>query len=286
MTYEISASGSPIGSNGGDVHEAGSYVDWPAIVAGAVFAAALSLIMFAFGGAVGLSMTSPYRGEGIGATWLAVIAGLWFVWVMVSSFGLGGYLAGRMRHRAGDATAPEVEARDGAHGLMVWAISVLFGAALAAAGVGGMLGVGGPVADRAVEVASQADVSYFADKLLRGAAIDAAAQQEIASIVTRSAAEGTIVEADRACVASMIAERTGMEAAEARARVESVMAEIDAARASSLAAAERARVTGVVMGFITAASLILGAAVAYATATLGGRHRDEGLGFDALLLGR
>ena len=53
------------------------------------------------------------------AFWLAIAAGIWFAWVMVTSFGAGGYLAGRMRRHAGDAKPDEVKLRDGAHGVLV-----------------------------------------------------------------------------------------------------------------------------------------------------------------------
>ena len=46
-------------------NEAGAYVDWPAIVAGAVIASAISFVLFAFGTAVGLSITSPYPSESV-----------------------------------------------------------------------------------------------------------------------------------------------------------------------------------------------------------------------------
>ena len=42
---------------------------------------------------------------------VAVTVGLWTAWVVVSSFMAGGYLAGRLRRRAFDATAHEVEVR-------------------------------------------------------------------------------------------------------------------------------------------------------------------------------
>ena len=271
--------------------ETGSYVDWAAILAGAIFAAALSFILLSFGGAVGLSMASPYRGEGVSATWATIAAGIWFIWVMISSFGAGGYLAGRMRRRAGDATADEVEARDGAHGLMVWATGSLVATMLAFGGLGGALGgaalIGGSAAGKAAEVASEADLGYYADLLIRGGAteaggpIDDATRAEIAGIVGRSLTTGEIVERDKAYLATLVAEASGLDEAAARARVDEVVAEIDEARAAALAAVERARVAGVIFGFIAAATLIASAAAAYFSATGGGGHRDQGLGFAA-----
>ena len=322
-----------------------SYIDWPAILAGGVFALALGFLLISFGASLGLSLTSPYRGEGVSAGWLAIAAGIWFAWVMVTSFGAGGYLAGRMRRRAGDATAPEVEVRDGTHGLMVWATGALAGAVLAATGVGGLVGVGasaaGSAADLASEAAEAVNPDYFANVMLRGSAsdqaetaaeseaatggeteaatatgtttspdgqttdgealaqtpapqptaapeqtataqaIDPAVQQQVATIIVRSAARGEMPERDRSHLAQLVASNTDLDQDDARTRVDEVNAEIDAARAEALEAVEQARVAGVVFGFIAAATLLIGAVAAFFAAAAGGRHRDEGLGFDA-----
>lgn len=151
---------------------AGSYVDWAAIIAGTVLALAFSFLMISFGAGLGLSLTSPYRGEGMSAFWLVIAAGLWLAWVMVTGFGAGGYLTGRMRRRAGDALGDEVTARDGMHGLTVWATGVLVGTVLAAAGVGGLVSAGtsvlGSTAETVTDVATEAASSgYFANLMLR-----------------------------------------------------------------------------------------------------------------------
>ena len=156
----------------------GSYLDWAAILAGSIFALAISFLLISFGASLGLSLASPYRGEGVSAAWLAIAAGIWFVWVMVTGFGAGGYLTGRMRRRAGDATADEVEVRDGAHGLIVWAIGALVGTVLAAMGVGGLVGAGVSAVGSAAETVTDAAVEavssdYFANVMLRSSLPDA-----------------------------------------------------------------------------------------------------------------
>lgn len=305
----------PVGGAFGSASE-GSYVDWAAILAGGVFALALSFLLISFGAGLGLSLTSPYRGEGVSAAWLAIAAGIWFAWVMVSGFGAGGYIAGRMRHRAGDATAPEVEARDGLHGLMVWATGALAGTILATMGVGGLLTAGASTVGKAVDVVSEtASSDYFANLMLRDAlamaaaptaepapedalgatamqgqpsqprdgtvtATDPAIQQQVASILTRSAARGELVERDRDYLARLVAANSNLDQIAARSRIDEISAEIDEARATAVAAVERARVAGVIFGFIAAATLLIGAVAAFFAAMAGGRHRDEGLGLD------
>lgn len=287
----------------------GSYVDWAAILAGGIFALAISFLLISFGTGIGLSLTSPYRGEGVSAAWVATAAGIWFAWVMLTGFGAGGYLAGRLRRRAGDAVPAEVEARDGAHGLMVWATGALAGSILAAMGVGGVMTAGAATVAGAVDVASEAASSdYFANVMLRNAATNAAAsdaaspaaaqnqpsdqgtvapaavdpalQQQVAAILMRSAADGEMAERDRAYLAQVVAANSDLDPTAARTRVDEVNAEIAEARATALAAVEKARVAGVVFGFIAAATLLIGALAAFFAAVAGGQHRDDGLGFD------
>ncbi len=50
-----------------------SYVDWAAIFAGAVLATAISLTTL--GSGIGLSLASPFHGEGISSTTFAIAAG-------------------------------------------------------------------------------------------------------------------------------------------------------------------------------------------------------------------
>lgn len=109
-------------------HE-GSYIDWSSILAGAVVATSIAFIFTTFGAALGLSLASPYAGEG--SVVIAVVAiGLWMLWTTVSSFMAGGYITGRMRRRIDQANGDEVHIRDGIHGLTVWAVAVLVGVIL------------------------------------------------------------------------------------------------------------------------------------------------------------
>ncbi|MBL4918993.1 hypothetical protein [Szabonella alba] len=279
-----------------------SYVDWSAILAGGIFALSISLLLISFGAGLGLSLTSPYRGDGVSAPWLAIAAGIWFAWVMVTGFGAGGYLAGRMRRRAGDATAPEVEARDGMHGLIVWATGALAAAILATLGVGGVLSAGATGTAQVVDAAGEAMSSdYFDDLMLRdtvaASETDAATtapgqpptteapvlQREVVAILARSAVDGQMAERDSTYLAQTIAANSDLDQTAARTRVDEVNAEIADARTTAMAAVEKARVAGVVFGFIAAATLLIGAVAAFFAATAGGRHRDEGLGLDVLM---
>ena len=105
------------------------YVDWGAILAGSAIAAAIAFVFTSFGAALGLSIISPYEGEGSVIAAIVAVAS-WMLWTTVSSFMVGGYVAGRMRRRVDAASTDEVNIRDGIHGLSVWAVGVLLGALL------------------------------------------------------------------------------------------------------------------------------------------------------------
>ncbi len=113
----------------------GSYVDWSSILAGGVVASAIAFVFTTFGAALGLTLVSPYAGEGSAMAALIAV-GTWMLWTTISSFMAGGYIAGRMRRRIDTANADEVSIRDGIHGLAVWGgVAILLGAFLLGASV-------------------------------------------------------------------------------------------------------------------------------------------------------
>jgi len=271
------------------------YVDWCAIAAGAMMATAVSIILFTFGSAIGLSMVSPYEGEGASRAAYFATLGLWTLWVIVSSFMAGGYLAGRLRRRVGDGTEHEVEVRDGAHGLLVWATGVVLASFLLILGVTGLIGTaataGAPAAAAASDDNGGGVTAYTVDALFRapangtpaqatvdpatGATADsppsgdaAGERDEVTRLLTYGLSDGQLGPEDKAYVARLISRRIGMSEAEAQARVDTVLAR-------AKATADAARKIGLIVGFLTAAALLVGAAASAWAATVGGRHRDQ-----------
>lgn len=104
-------------------------VSWGAILAGAFAAAALSFVLLAIGTAFGLSVASPWGftgGEAAEAAAAAGIgAGIFLIIVHAVSSGVGGYLAGRLRPKLTGLRGDETYFRDTAHGMVVWAVSVI-----------------------------------------------------------------------------------------------------------------------------------------------------------------
>jgi hypothetical protein len=119
------------------------YLDWGPVILGALGAAAMSIVLLAFGSALGLSVVSPYPYAGISAKGAAIVAAVYLALVMVASFASGGYIAGRMRTPWRTTDEVEMHFRDGAHGFGVWSLGVLLGAALAASGVGAVVSAAG-----------------------------------------------------------------------------------------------------------------------------------------------
>src|SRR5690606_41189062 len=79
------------------------YVDWPAIFAGIVLAAALSLMLISFGPALGLNLVAFHAREGASPVLIGIAAASWLLWVQVSSVLPACYLPRRLRRRHFDA---------------------------------------------------------------------------------------------------------------------------------------------------------------------------------------
>lgn len=261
--------------------ETSSYVDWPAIIAGAVLAAAISLLLMTFGASVGLSLTEPLGHSDNPFLWFAIALAIWVVWVQVSSFMIGGYVTGRMRRRIGDSTEHESDVRDGIHGLLVWGTGLVLSAILALGGLGALAGgVGAAAGGAAQAVAENINEPFEAtmDVLFRGDTTPAdgeAVRGELTRIVVNGVTGEGVSAQDRDYLIGVVAARTGLTEAEVEARVDDVIARAQAIQDDIAEAAERARVIGILAAFLAAASLVVSAAGAYFAAGMGGSHRDK-----------
>ncbi len=260
-----------------------SHVDWGAVLAGTVLAAAISTVMTAFGAAIGLSATSPYYGQGWNgsATAVALATTLWVLWISISSFAAGAYLVARMRRLTFDSSTHEREIRDGVHGLLVWAAGALL---LAYLGASAVAGVAKPAQSTVAVGASGVEVSgempYIADQVLRNAnpgapALDSGFRDQINRSFSAAALNGAMPADERAAVIGEIAARTGITTQDAGKRVDDALLRIDALRDKMRAAADKARRAGVLVAFLAGVSIIIGAAAAWWAASIGGKHRDE-----------
>ncbi|MFO1110369.1 MAG: hypothetical protein U1E61_14370 [Bradyrhizobium sp.] len=270
------------------------YVDWAPIIAGAVAASAISSLLLTFGGAIGLSLTSPWPGSGARLWVVAFFLLWWMVAVQIGSFAAGGYLAGRMRSRWGTTTTAESQFRDSVHGFMVWALGVLIGAlVLGLIGLGAAktaaqsasMVVGGAASTAPAAKAAPAD--YAVDLLLRPAPAAAGSETKPAAgnddvlrgeanrIFTSAIANRELSQRDYDYLSQVVAARTGLPQADAQQRVQQAVAEARDLEIKTREAADKARKSGVLTGFIAAASLLISMVAAILAAAAGGRHRDE-----------
>jgi hypothetical protein len=72
-------------------------VSWAAVVAGAVAAAALTLVLLAFGAGMGFSSVSPWGNSGVSTSTFQISAGIYLIVVAMLASTIGGFIAGRLR---------------------------------------------------------------------------------------------------------------------------------------------------------------------------------------------
>jgi len=261
----------------GELETTGRYVEWTPVIAGALAAAALSFVLFTFGASLGMAVASSSPTWRDASVALAVLSGLYVLLSTVASFGFGGYIAGRLRSRwAAAADTDEVEFRDGVHGLLVWALAVALGALLAAATAAAVGSTSAPTASVPNTTAAEPIIAYDLDRLFGTQQAPAAAadmsysRAEASRIALRTASRRHRDDAaeGRARLVRIVSARTGVTGQDAETRVTDFLDR-------TTTAIRKARRSAVVVGFMTAAGLLLGAAVAWFAAVAGGSHRDD-----------
>lgn len=247
-----------------------SAVSWAAIFAGAVVAAALTLILIGLGAGLGFASMSPWSG-GPSAASFTIVAGIWLIVTQWLSAGLGGYVTGRLRTRWINLHTDEVTFRDTAHGLITWALAAVVGAGLLVAAGSSALGGGAKLAAKAGPEMAR---PYDADLLLRrtspetGASNGSDQHGEVMHILAKDAAAGQMPDEDRAYLVSLVAARTGLSQEEAQKRVDQVSTEVKQA-------ADTARKSAAAFSLFAAFSMLIGAFIAAVAAAIGGQQRDE-----------
>ena len=277
------------------IADAQSAVSWGAIAAGAVGAAALALLLIAFGAGLGLSAVSPWSDSGVSAATFKTGTGIYLVCVAVMSSAVGGYLAARLRTKWVGVHTHEAFFRDTAHGFIAWAFATLLSATALASVTsylanGAAAGVGGAAAQASRSV-NPADI--YVDKLFRpdtaGQPTSAPASSPAAGNPIPAAPSGAnanqsraevlrlwtasfqgnqdLSSADKTYLAQVVAARTGMSQADAEKRVNDVIVE-------AKTAADTARKGAAKLSFWLTAAMLFGAFAASFAAVEGGSLRD------------
>jgi hypothetical protein len=249
------------------------YVSWTAVVLGALAATALSSILVTFGATIGLGVTSaaPTWRDASAALWL--LSGLYLILQAAVSFGFGGYIAGRVAPGVISSNPDETEHHDGLHGIASWALAVVLGSIIAVVLGSAALtrsSASNPTAERTS--AAEPLLSYEIDKMFRAvrrpANTDSSQQRaEAGRILLTSSSHSGMSSEDRGYLVQLVGVTTALAATDAEKRV-------DTAIANSQTAIARSRRSSVILAFSVAAALLLGAAISWAAACAGGRHRD------------
>ena len=289
------------------VESSKSAVSWGAIIAGAVVAAAVSLILLALASGLGLASVSPWPNSGASLTTFSVMTAIGLIVVQWVASGFGGYVTGRLRTKWTGTHTHEVFFRDTAHGFIMWALSTVLVASLLASAATSLVGAG---AHGAAMVASGAAAGgagaagsamsnssgssagtlspvgsvspYNVDTLFRsaqpnasGGASNADARGEATRILARSLTSGDVAAADRTYLAQLVAARTGVSDTDAQKRVDDTIAQVQADETKARQAADTARKASAATSIFTALSMVIGAFIACLAAALGGQLRDE-----------
>jgi hypothetical protein len=248
------------------------YPEWGPIIAGAIAAAALSLVLHAFAVAIGLSASSTaptWRDASFALVWLS---GLYLLLAAIAAYGLGGYLAGLLRPRA--STPEQSDLRDGMHGLLAWALATLLTAVIGLAAAQSLTRLAAPSAGQAgtsTSVGGENLIAFDLDRLFRAERRPnndlEYPRAEAARILLTTASHRGMQPDDRAYLVRLTAATTGISEADAQRRVDDV-----AARAKENIS--RARKSAVILAFFAGAAAMVGAAVAWFAACAAGRVRD------------
>ncbi|TMJ21996.1 MAG: hypothetical protein E6G96_20165 [Alphaproteobacteria bacterium] len=250
------------------------YIQWGPAIAGALAAAALAFVLDTFAAAIGLGVSSTAPTWRDASMALQLLSGLYLILVAIVAFGVGGYMAGRMRAPILGST-DEIEFRDGTHGLLVWAIALVLTALMTWAVAQSLTRLaapsGGPTGT-AQSVAGENLIAFDLDRLFRAERRPqntdmTYARSEAGRILLTSTGHSGVTPEDRAYLIRLTSAVTGVAAPDAEKRVDAIIAQ---ARDNI----RRARRAAVILAFMAGAAALVGAAVAWFAACAGGQHRD------------
>jgi hypothetical protein len=269
-------------------------VDWCAIFGAVIISAASLTILTAFGVAIGFASVSPWTTNPSGTT-LALGAAAWFAITALYAGAIGGYITGRLRNASAAVSVDEQTTRDGVHGLIAWGLGLLLAGVLAtyvftsavnkAADVTAQ--AAGPALSEAVKGAGNKAsdfLAYYTDRALRPGenAPNAAPGEDVRPEISRLlmlSLDGNVSDDDRAYLARVIAQRTGLSEADAKTRVDQMLNDVHAAYQKTVDqakdAAEKARKAAIKTTTWFAIVTLLAALLSWFGAVIGGRHRDQ-----------
>ena len=253
-----------------------SGLSWSSIIAGALFAAALAFILHSFAAALGLAVSSAAPTWRDASFALVLLSGLYLVVVAVLTYGLGGYLAARIRSPSTETPTIDADYRDGVHGLLTWALATVLTGLLLVIAAQALPRLAAPSAGSAgpaTSVAGENIIAFDLDRLFRGGErrpqvdMERVRAEAARILLTVSGHEGMRAD-DRAELVRLVSATTGLSSADADRRVTEVSGQ-------AKRNIDRARRSAVLLAFMAGAAALLGAAAAWFAAIEGGAHRDS-----------
>lgn len=292
-------------------HTHNAVASWSAVFAGAIVAAAATLLLTALGAGLGFAEISPWPGRGASATTFAVTTAIWLLVTQWLSSAIGGYLAGRLRAKWHGVHGHEIFFRDTAHGLLTWALATLLVAGVLASAMATLGNAAGRAGGEAMRAGGDAAAmgaremggpgpregrpdghAYRIDRLFRtdattsgsapsGAAAPGGApmagdpRQEMTHLAEAVVTGGTVSDEDRAYAARVIAARTGISPADAQMRVDTFIKETQDDVNKARQAADQARIAAKDAAIYLAFAMLMGAFLACVASVIGGHKRDD-----------
>ena len=245
-------------------------IQWSAIIAGAIGAAALALVLHSFAIAIGISLSSTAPNWRDASFALVFLSGLYLVLTALASYSFGAYIAARLRVPFSGAPA-DAEFRDGMHGLLGWALATLLTGLIAIATIQSVPRLTAPPSNAATSVAGESIIASDLDRLFCGDRRPVGnmdyTRAEAARILLTTTSHNGMQADDRSYLVRLVAGVTGLAPPDAERRVDDV-----ATRARD--DLNRARRAAVILGFMVGAAALVGAVAAWYAACAAGRHRD------------
>ncbi len=251
---------------------------WGLAFAGAFAATAVTFFLLTIGSGVGLLLVNPVTHSGPSTPVFLTGGAIYFFVAQAFGFAVGGHLVGRLLGPLVETNVQE-DFRAGAHGITVWAVTVVISVLLVA--MAGLTAVhtGSNVATLYGAAASpnaqtSAPTNYLVDKLYSptGGVASDSARAEAARILDVDLAHGETLESeDRDRLIVLVARNANISKDEAGARVDAMQADI---QGKTRQAADTARKIASYASLWIAFSLLFGLIVAIFSA-ISARTEDD-----------
>jgi len=212
--------------------DTGYKFSWGLAFAGAFAATAVTFFLLSIGAGFGLLLVNPVTHTGPTLPGFLTGGAIYFFVAQAFGFAVGGHLAGRLLGPIVETQSQE-DFRAGAHGLTVWAITVVASLLLVALASMAAVHSGSVVAsmygaNAANSSQAPTPTNYLVDKLFRpvGGNASEGARLEAARIVDASFAKGVALsDSDHARLVMLVSRNAGISRDDASSRVDAIAAD-------------------------------------------------------------